>query len=535
MKKILTLAAVAAMVFSACSKEEGAGAGGKEVRIMPTIVNPALTPGSMSANKTRATDTDFESGDKVGLTITMTVGGADFVANKPMTFNGTDFAAEGLLWYEDINATSTLFAYYPWQEGAAAPAEFSVKADQSGDNYKASDVIVAVKTGVKPTLSSTQMSFKHKMSRIVINVTNESGFDITDIVIKGAVGTGVIDPVTGEFTAKSGAEASDVIANTATADKVYYALLVPQNGVQLKVAVTTADGKKRTQTLGTTDLKSGENRRLDCNVQPADIQVKFSGPIAGWVDGDDLLPDGDGEVETPTVEWGGVKYKIVTLRDGRTWMAENLRYVPQGKTVSNDPKDGNGVWYPCNLQKAADPGLAETAGLLYSYPVLLGMTGDMTGTNFDQYEGAQGICPEGWHIPTMAEWLKLAGVGSGSLSDPTSPYFDQAQNGASIVKLNTDGFNIAGCGYINAASAVAAPAYMATASAADASAFGMGYFPSSTGYKVTYNTADDPASGVKNIQYYAGMITYNKSYNRLTVAYQGGYCAAPVRCIKDRE
>ena len=76
-------------------------------------------------------------------------------------------------------------------------------------------------------------------------------------------------------------------ANTATAEKVYYALLVPQNGVQLKVTVTTADGKMRTQTLGTTDLKSGENRRMDCNVQPADIQVKFSGPIAGWVDGDD--------------------------------------------------------------------------------------------------------------------------------------------------------------------------------------------------------------------------------------------------------
>ena len=192
-------------------------------------------------------------------------------------------------------------------------------------------------------------------------------------------------------------------ANTATAEKVYYALLVPQNGVQLRVTVTTADGKKRTQTLGTTDLKSGENRRMDCNVQPADIQVKFSGPIAGWVDGDDLLPDGGGEVETPTVEWGGVKYKIVTLKDGRTWMAENLRYVPEGKTISNDPKDGNGVWYPCNLSKAADPSLTETAGLLYSYPVMLRMTGEMTGTNFDQYAGAQGICPDGWHIPTMAE------------------------------------------------------------------------------------------------------------------------------------
>ena len=86
---------------------------------------------------------------------------------------------------------------------------------------------------------------------------------------------------------------------------------MPQNGVKLMVTVTTADGKKRTQTLGTADFKSGENRRMECNVQPADIELKFSGPITGWVDGDDLLPDGEGEVETPTVEWGGVKYEIV--------------------------------------------------------------------------------------------------------------------------------------------------------------------------------------------------------------------------------
>ena len=193
------------------------------------------------------------------------------------------------------------------------------------------------------------------------------------------------------------------------------------------------------------------------------------------------------------------------------------------------------MWYPCNLSKAADPSLTETAGLLYSYPVMLRMTGEMTGTNFDQYAGAQGICPDGWHIPTMAEWLKLAGTGSGGLSDPTSPYLDETQSGGSIAALNKDGFNIAGCGYINAANATAIPAYMATVSQADASAFGMGYFPSSTGYKVTYNTADDPESGIKNIQYYAGMITYNKNYNRMTIAYQGGYCAAPSACIKDKE
>lgn len=89
MKRILTLTAVAAMVFTACSKEESTGTGDKQVRITPTIANPALTPASMSSG-TRATDTDFELNDKVGLTITMTADGSAFVANKEMSFDGTD-------------------------------------------------------------------------------------------------------------------------------------------------------------------------------------------------------------------------------------------------------------------------------------------------------------------------------------------------------------------------------------------------------------------------------------------------------------
>ena len=129
MKKILMIAAAAAVCFAACSKNEGGVPGDRTLRITPTIGNPSLTPAAMTAS-TRATDTDFELGDKVGLKVTMTADGKDFVSNKPMTFDGTDFKTEGFLWYEDINATSTLFAYYPWQEGGDIPAEFSVKADR---------------------------------------------------------------------------------------------------------------------------------------------------------------------------------------------------------------------------------------------------------------------------------------------------------------------------------------------------------------------------------------------------------------------
>ncbi len=279
------------------------------------------------------------------------------------------------------------------------------------------------------------------MSRIVISVTNESGFDIRDIVIKGAVGTGVLDPATGDFTAKAGAEASDVTANTATAEKVYYALLVPQNGVQLKVTVTTADGKMRTQTLGTADLKSGENRRMDCNVQPADIQVKFSGPITGWVDGDDLLPDGDGEVETPTVEWGGVKYKIVTLKDGRTWMAENLRYVPEGKTISSDPKGRQRGVVPLQPLESRRPVVGRDRGPAVQLSRDAGNDRRDDGHQFRPIRGCAGHLPRRVAYPDEG---RVAQAGGCRQRQPVRPdialFRKRRRGGGSIAALNKDGF-----------------------------------------------------------------------------------------------
>lgn len=533
MKRLLTLTLMATALLTACSKNDTDANAMLAVRIDPTIADPAIFP----KTSTRVTDTDFENGDKIGVTITKNDDQSLFLSNKEFTFDGTNFVAPGTLWYEDANIASSIFAYHPYQAGGTAPTEFSVKSDQNGENYAQSDLIIGTKTDVKPE-RITDMTFKHKMTRIIIRVTNGTDTDVTEILIKGAIGTGTIDAATGEFTAKDGAATIDVKACERTKNQLYYALLVPQKGVKLETSVTTSDGKTRPYTLGTTDLASGTNRELKMNVQPKDLEVVLGGQIDSWTDGAELeIETGGGvqEPETPTVSWGGVDYKIVTLKDGRTWMAENLRYVPAGKTPSSDPADGNGIWYPCGIDKVANSDLTNTYGLIYSYPVLLGMTEAFSAENYDKFEGAQGICPDGWHIPTKAEWLKLAGQGSGGLSDSTSPYFEAAQQGAPISTLNADGFAISGCGCINAGNATATPAYMANASAADATAFGMGYYASSTAYQITYNTTGDPTSGIKNIQYYAGMVTYNKSYHRLQVAFQGAYGGAPVRCIKDAE
>ncbi len=416
MKKLLMFAVSAVLLAAGCSKD-GDGSvnyGSAPIVIDPTLADPALFP----PTATRVTDTDFENGDRIGVTIRLD--GQTFIDNREFTFDGTNFTAPNTLWYEDANLASTIFAYYPYQTGTTHPAEFSVLPDQTGDNYKASDFIVCTKSEVRPA-KTISLNFKHKMTRVIIRVTNGSGSELTEIRIGGAIGTGTIDPATGDFTAKSGAATIDVKACERTKDELYYALLVPQNGVKLVTSVTTADGKTRPYTLETTDLVSGTNRVLKMNIQPADMQVELGGQIDNWEDGADLEIDDSEQPQepaTPTIAWGGVNYKIVTLADGRTWMAENLRYIPEGKSVSeNYEEDADGIWYPLTPQYddsqkkyvgvvTKDNSVVQKNGYLYTFAAAMQVDA-ITEENSATFEGKQGICPTGYHIPTEAEWVAL--------------------------------------------------------------------------------------------------------------------------------
>lgn len=531
MKRLMTIAVTATMLLAACSKEDF-DVRSMAVQIDPTIADPALFPKA----STRVTDTDFENGDKIGVTITMTDDNSTYFANKEFTFDGTNFTAPSTLWYEDANAYSSIFAYHPYQAGSTIPTEFSVLSDQNGANYAKSDLIIGVKTKVKPD-RKVDVTFQHKMTRLIVRVTNGTETDVTEILFKGAIGTGTIDATTGAFAAKSGAATIDVKACERTKNQLYYALLVPQNAVKLTTSVTTSDGKTRTYTLGTTDLVSGTNRELNMHIMPKDMEVILGGQIDNWSDGGELEFDSNGESEEPTtptdptIEWGGVDYKIVTLKDGRTWMAENLRYVPAGKTVSSDPKEGTGIWYPAaNASKTPDPALANQVGLLYDAATAFGVA-EITAENAASFEGVQGICPDGWHIPTNAELTGLVGKNAnGTFTDTNAAYYDSTVDAAPIPTLDEAGFNWYFAGARNQANVTAAGSYLVTNYGDVYGA--MSYVWGSTCHQVQ---TDNTSGALKNVQFYSFMSTYNASNNKVTVAYGNFKSGYSVRCIKDVE
>ena len=64
-----------------------------------------------------------------------------------------------------------------------------------------------------------------------------------------------------------------------------------------------------------------------------------------------------------TLKYGGVTYRIKTFSNGATWMVDNLCYVPEGKTVSSNPADSSGLWYPYVIENAAAKVLTDAASV----------------------------------------------------------------------------------------------------------------------------------------------------------------------------
>ena len=93
----------------------------------------------------------------------------------------------------------------------------------------------------------------------------------------------------------------------------------------------------------------------------------------------------------------GQSYAIITI-GGRIWMAENLNfeYKIQGASQGN---------YCYN--NSADS--CAKYGRLYTWAAAMdsaGATGCGSGKKCT-YTGMRGVCPDGWHLPTRAEWSAL--------------------------------------------------------------------------------------------------------------------------------
>lgn len=531
MKRTIALL-LAAAALAACSEKEEPSAP-SQVRISPVI--------------TRASDVNFEEGDLIGLSVTRASG--EWAANEKLPYEGTAFAGD-LVWYNEAGDEATLKAYYPYS--LDIPSTFTVNSDQSS-GWTSSDFMASVKEGVLPTTGDVTMVFTHRLCKIRLTVSNRSGGTLDAVRIGGVVPVADIDP--GTYSATVSESALPVEVTTFRQDDTTYVAVVPAQTVAM-VVTAVVDGTPVSQKLVEAELAAGHQYHTGVKVLPSGLKIYIEGSIRDWDDGGAIPGEGGDEPDKPSYPdyfeefennfvYAGVSYRTITMKDGRKWMVDPMRYIPGGKKPSTDPSEPSGIWYPYTIETvdgkltgvaSTDESSLSSRGFLYDYATALGVA-EITPENFQSFEGAQGICPDGWHVPTADEFIGLFGNENASFGAvrTDAPYYDVNYKGGNITAMQEEGWNWGFYGIVNRSNPSATGSYSPTMisdkNCSVRDYYGknaMSFLISSTGAKV---------SGA-NIQFIGLMSTFTgSSYpeGRLSIALSNYLSGYALRCVKDQE
>ena len=193
-------------------------------------------------SQTRATATEFENGDKIGVYIAkadapLEIGG-NTLNNEPLTLtSGTWTPSQNLYWDE---GTYNAYAYYPYMSVTSIEDQpVSVATDQSkgatdGEKsaYEASDLLYAQAKGLTASTSPVTLSFRHIMSKLTIRLVKGEDFEgdmptDAEIYIHNTVPTATLDISAGIVTRDVKGKKTTIKARQES-DFQFGAIIVPQ-------------------------------------------------------------------------------------------------------------------------------------------------------------------------------------------------------------------------------------------------------------------------------------------------------------------
>ena len=291
MKKIYMLS-LAALTLWGCNKIES-----------PSTAEEGLMEFNVEYPATKATESAFEAGDKIGLYITEYAGGkpsplqlgGNFKNNHPVSFNGAKWTAVPAIYWG--SGKYDVFAYYPYMTPESVDElPFSVALDQTVAEtstalsaYEASDFLYASQKGLTSESGAVNLLFKHKMSKFTVNILKGEDFegnipsDMT-VLIHNTVTDCLIDLSTGDVVKDSHGKEQTIRAKKISSNR-YCAIVVPQMLTNKKPLVEIIFKDVSYMIESKFHFKTGVHHTLNVtlNHNPDKVKIEIGGEIeGGW-------------------------------------------------------------------------------------------------------------------------------------------------------------------------------------------------------------------------------------------------------------
>lgn len=258
------LAAFTALVLGACSNDNEP----QPQSSFPEDGQVRITAGINDIVTRAGVDNGNITGKEIGFFFTTPDKEKYTYANRKLTHNGSEWAADEKMYWADKTTEVTVIAYVPWEDGATLAArEYHVPNDQSTTALLEAADRVYVKRTVNPATTGNggltadgkiDLPLRHILSKIQLtltigtDITEETpGAAITAVTIKGLKKDGTINLSDGVAAVSPANTATVDITPCATAG-IHEAIFLPQKVTagQFSVEVTLSTGKTYVYTLG---------------------------------------------------------------------------------------------------------------------------------------------------------------------------------------------------------------------------------------------------------------------------------------------
>lgn len=234
MRKTILFGLAAAMLVTACSEEDDLRQG---------IAGEGIT--FTSSVMSRATDTSFEARDAIGVSMYTESGFVENATNVQYTTrDGSGFTSTNPMTWGAAGSAGTVDfkGVYPYKADAVADGIYSFTlATGEGASLSDNDVMYSSMTDVTVGAKNVDLTFKHKLVKVVMQVYDQNRDRLTGATVKinNQQTSGTLNLADGTVTSTGTADATLDFASNPDVEGEYQTIVMPSAPTQGRVITIT--------------------------------------------------------------------------------------------------------------------------------------------------------------------------------------------------------------------------------------------------------------------------------------------------------